>query len=104
MHWSAGHVWSTPILALAEPAQPDWRELTVRPHPLDYDGAIAMFARLQRLLDEHRGDMRVVLEMPDSGGGVRRIPTKFFVRPSRQLITEVKRKAGNALDGIALMG
>lgn len=99
-----GEVMHTPILALEQPSEPEWRELTLRLQPLDYTNAIAMFTRVEKVLTAHKGEMRVVLEMPHSGGGVRRIPTPFFVRPSRELVAEIRREVADALEGIALTG
>lgn len=97
----AERIWGLPILALAE-APPPAGEVRLRLRSLTYDEAIAAFQRLQVTVRHSPGPCTVVLEMPHSGGGVRRIPTAIRVAWSEDLRMAIEAAMGHALEAIAV--
>jgi len=70
-------------------------ELVIRfREALDYERSIAIFQRIQQVLKSHDGPAVVILELPRAAGGVRRVPTSFRARPSRELAEAVANEVG----------
>ncbi|HUG56018.1 MAG TPA: DNA polymerase III subunit alpha [Candidatus Limnocylindrales bacterium] len=83
----------------AATAAPGPAEAVVRfRHALDYERSIATFQRVQRVLAAHPGPAPVVLELPRTGGGVRRVPTAFRVRLSPELAAQVASEVGDVVE------
>ncbi len=64
---------------------------------LDYDESIGAFQKVQQVLAAHPGAARVVLLLPDTRGGARRVPTAFRVQPSPELTREIEAELGGGL-------
>ena len=69
---------------------------------LDYDRSIALFQKIQVVLAGYAGTSQVVLELPRSGGGMRRVQTSFRAKPSRELAEAVAREVGGDVVEIVL--
>src|SRR6266540_1828760 len=78
-------------------------ELVIRfREALDYERSIAMFQRIQLVLQEHAGSAVVILELPRTAGGVRRVPTSFRALPSRELAEAVANEVGGDVVEVVL--
>jgi DNA polymerase-3 subunit alpha len=69
---------------------------------LDYERSIALFQRIQVVLAGHAGTSAVVLELPRNGGGMRRVPTSFRAKPSRELAEAVAQEVGGDVVEVVL--
>src|SRR3989442_4365825 len=69
---------------------------------LDYDRSIALFQKIQVVLADYAGTSQVILELPRSGGGMRRGPTSFRARRSRELALAVAREVGGDVVEVVL--
>ena len=79
-------------------APPPSLELQVRfLRALDYDESIAAFQKVQKVLQAHSGNARVVLVLPDARGGARRVPTAFRVQPSPELSAAIEAELGEGV-------
>jgi DNA polymerase-3 subunit alpha len=98
---SPGHPSSTSPTPLASSASPS--ELVIRfREALDYERSIAIFQRIQQVLKSHEGSAVVILELPRAAGGVRRVPTSFRARPSRELAEAVADEVGGDVVEVVL--
>jgi hypothetical protein len=98
---SAGPPSSTSPIPLASSASPS--ELVIRfREALDYERSIAIFQRIQQVLKSHEGSAVVILELPRAAGGVRRVPTSFRARPSRELAEAVAVEVGGDVVEVVL--
>ena len=78
-------------------------ELVIRfREALDYERSIAIFQRIQQVLKSHAGPAVVILELPRAAGGVRRVPTSFRARPSRELAEAVANEVGGDVVEVVL--
>ncbi|HEV8654194.1 MAG TPA: OB-fold nucleic acid binding domain-containing protein, partial [Candidatus Limnocylindria bacterium] len=78
-------------------------ELVIRfREALDYERSIAIFQRIQLVLRSHGGPSVVILELPRAAGGVRRVPTSFRARPSRELAEAVANEVGGDVVEVVL--
>ncbi len=78
-------------------------ELVIRfREALDYERSIAIFQRIQLVLQEHAGSAVVILELPRTAGGVRRVPTSFRALPSRELAEAVANEVGGDVVEVVL--
>jgi hypothetical protein len=78
-------------------------ELVIRfREALDYERSIAIFQRIQEVLKSHGGPSVVILELPRAAGGVRRVPTSFRARPSRELAEAVANEVGGDVVEVVL--
>ncbi len=78
-------------------------ELVIRfREALDYERSIAIFQRIQQVLKSHAGPAVVILELPRAAGGVRRVPTSFRARPSRELAEAVADEVGGDVVEVVL--
>jgi DNA polymerase III subunit alpha len=78
-------------------------ELVIRfREALDYERSIAIFQRIQQVLKSHGGSSVVILELPRGSGGVRRVPTSFRARPSRELAEAVADEVGGDVVEVVL--
>jgi len=69
---------------------------------LDYDRSIALFQKIQVVLADYAGTSQVILELPRSGGGMRRVQTSFRAKPSRELAEAVAREVGGDVVEVVL--
>ena len=69
---------------------------------LDYERSIAIFQRIQQVLQSHGGSSVVILELPRAAGGVRRVPTSFRALPSRELAEAVANEVGGDVVEVVL--
>ncbi|HEV8229434.1 MAG TPA: DNA polymerase III subunit alpha [Candidatus Limnocylindria bacterium] len=87
----------------ASPSSSPTSELVIRfREALDYERSIAIFQRIQEVLKDHSGPSVVILELPRASGGVRRVPTSFRARPSRELAEAVAREVGGDVVEVVL--
>jgi hypothetical protein len=87
----------------AQPAPTETTELVIRfREALDYERSIAIFQRIQQVLKSHAGPAVVILELPRAAGGVRRVPTSFRARPSRELAEAVANEVGGDVVEVVL--
>jgi DNA polymerase-3 subunit alpha len=78
-------------------------ELVIRfREALDYERSVAIFQRIQQVLKGHAGSSVVILELPRAAGGVRRVPTSFRARPSRELAEAVASEVGGDVVEVVL--
>ena len=78
-------------------------ELVIRfREALDYERSIAIFQRIQQVLQSHGGSSVVILELPRAAGGVRRVPTSFRALPSRELAEAVANEVGGDVVEVVL--
>jgi DNA polymerase-3 subunit alpha len=78
-------------------------ELVIRfREALDYERSIAIFQRIQLVLKAHGGSAVVILELPRTAGGVRRVPTSFRALPSRELAEAVANEVGGDVVEVVL--
>ncbi|HJW48482.1 MAG TPA: DNA polymerase III subunit alpha [Candidatus Limnocylindria bacterium] len=90
----------TAASATSSESQP---ELVIRfREALDYERSIAIFQRIQQVLKSHGGSSVVILELPRAAGGVRRVPTSFRARPSRELAEAVADEVGGDVVEVVL--
>jgi DNA polymerase III subunit alpha len=93
---------SLPPSTVSDPSSPQ-SELVIRfREALDYERSIAIFQRIQQVLKSHAGPAAVILELPRAAGGVRRVPTSFRARPSRELAEAVAREVGGDVVEVVL--
>ncbi len=69
---------------------------------LDYDRSIALFQKIQVVLAGYAGTSQVILELPRSGGGMRRVQTSFRAKPSRELAEAVAHEVGGDVVEVVL--
>jgi DNA polymerase III subunit alpha len=69
---------------------------------LDYERSIALFQRIQVVLAGYAGTSQVILELPRSGGGMRRVQTSFRAKPSRELAEAVAHEVGGDVVEVVL--
>jgi DNA polymerase-3 subunit alpha len=69
---------------------------------LDYERSIALFQKIQVVLAGYAGTSQVILELPRSGGGMRRVQTSFRAKPSRELAEAVAREVGGDVVEVVL--
>jgi len=100
---------TTPAVSPASPSSsspassPSAPELVIRfREALDYERSIAIFQRIQQVLKSHAGPAVVILELPRAAGGVRRVPTSFRARPSRELAEAVANEVGGDVVEVVL--
>jgi len=87
----------------SEPAVDEPPPLLIRfREVLDYDRSIALFQRIQVVLADYAGTSQVILELPRSGGGMRRVQTSFRAKPSRELAEAVAREVGGDVVEVVL--
>jgi DNA polymerase-3 subunit alpha len=92
-----------PPSAAAAPSSAAASELVIRfREALDYERSIAIFQRIQQVLKSHAGPAVVILELPRAAGGVRRVPTSFRARPSRELAEAVANEVGGDVVEVVL--
>lgn len=93
---------SSPPSSASDPSSPP-SELVIRfREALDYERSIAIFQRIQQVLKSHVGPAVVILELPRAAGGVRRVPTSFRARPSRELAEAVANEVGGDVVEVVL--
>src|SRR6185436_19606417 len=98
---------TTPAVSPAAPSSgepsPSGSELVIRfREALDYERSITIFQRIQQVLKSHAGPAVVILELPRAAGGVRRVPTSFRARPSRELAEAVASEVGGDVVEVVL--
>ena len=103
---------TTPAVSRASPSSSPQRppsatssapELVIRfREALDYERSIAIFQRIQQVLQSHGGSSVVILELPRAAGGVRRVPTSFRALPSRELAEAVANEVGGDVVEVVL--
>jgi DNA polymerase-3 subunit alpha len=98
---------TTPAVSPAAPSSsqpsPSGSELVIRfREALDYERSIAIFQRIQQVLKSHAGPAVVILELPRAAGAVRRVPTSFRARPSRELAEAVANEVGGDVVEVVL--
>ena len=87
--------------SVAEGAAP--AEVVVRfREVLDYERSIGLFQRIQQVLAKHPGTVPVVLELPKSDGGMRRVATSFRARASVDLQAGVMAEVGPGVVDVSL--
>ena len=69
---------------------------------LDYERSITLFQRIQQVLAKHPGTVPVVLELPKSDGGTRRMVTSFRARASVELQAGVMAEVGPGVVDVSL--
>ncbi len=65
---------------------------------LDYDRSIALFQRIQVVLQANPGASPVALELPRAQGLPRRIPTSFRAKASDDLAAAIEREVGDVVE------
>ena len=65
---------------------------------LDYEGSIALFKRIQVVLQANPGASPVALELPRAQGIPRRIPTSFRAQASDALAAAIEREVGDVVE------
>jgi DNA polymerase-3 subunit alpha len=65
---------------------------------LDYDRSIALFQRIQVVLQANPGTSPVALELPRAQGVPRRIPTSFRAHASEDLAAAIQREVGDVVE------
>ena len=67
---------------------------------LDYERSIALFQRIQGVLDKHPGASPVALELPRAQGLPQRVRTAFRAHASEDLTAAIEREVGDVVEVI----
>jgi DNA polymerase-3 subunit alpha len=95
--------WPLPSSPSASQSEPEPPPLLIRfREVLDYERSIALFQKIQVVLAGYVGISQVILELPRSGGGMRRVQTSFRAKPSRELAEAVAREVGGDVVEVVL--
>ncbi|MDE3113670.1 MAG: DNA polymerase III subunit alpha [Chloroflexota bacterium] len=65
---------------------------------LDYERSIALFQRIQGVLDKHPGASPVALELPRAQGMPQRVRTSFRAQASDDLAAAIEREVGDVVE------
>jgi hypothetical protein len=85
------------------PAEPRPTDLVIRfREALDYDRSIEIFQRIQHVLADFSGQATVVLELPRTSGGARRVATSFRAIASADMAAAVEREVGSDVVEVVL--